>query len=135
MSVRIQGHRCHDGYLVLRTATGGAVREFAAQVGGVDLDVAHEGAGAVALDHRLYQFVLDQPSGRVADAQRTFQREGGQSGLGLADQIDRQKPHGQSQMGALEQGARDEERLWTWQTRLPLEVIMHRDQMPGRFLA
>jgi hypothetical protein len=39
------------------------------------------------------------------------QRQGGQAGLSLTDQVDRQKPYRQRQLGALEQRSGDEQGL------------------------
>ena len=47
--------------------------------------------------------MLEQSCGGVADAQQPFQGQGGQARLGLADQVNRQEPQSQRQLGAFEQ--------------------------------
>ena len=106
-----QRHGRDKGHLVFRAAPGFAARELPTQVGIIDLNLTFERIGAVALAHRLHQLVLDEPGGRIADTDLAFQGQGGQSRLGLADQIDREKPNRQRQMSALKQRARDQRGL------------------------
>ena len=101
-SLRAERERRDKWHLILRTAPGLAASQFATEIGIVHLDVAVQGLPGIPFDHGLHQFLLDQPSGRVTDAQLPFQSQGGQAGLSLADQVDRQKPDCQFQVGALE---------------------------------
>ena len=52
--------------------------------------------------------MVDEPCGGIAHAQVPLERQRRQTGLGLADQVDRQKPHGQRELGALQHGAGNE---------------------------
>ena len=108
MPVGIGRDRRDERHLVLRTATGLAAGQFAAQVGIVHLDVPGQRVAGVALGHGLHQLVVEKQGGGVADAQLPHHFEGGQAGLGQADQVDRQEPDGQRQVGGLEQGAGDD---------------------------
>ncbi len=99
--VRERG-RADEGHLDLRAPARGAADELAAEVGVVDLYGSAQHRGGLALDHRLHQLVVDQPGSRIIDPQIALQRQGRQPGLGLTDQINGQKPHGQSQFGGLE---------------------------------
>ena len=49
--------------------------------------------------------MLNEPGGGIADTQVALQGQRREPGLRLADQINRQKPYFQPQLGALEQGA------------------------------
>ncbi len=59
-------------HLVFGAAAGGAAGQFAAQVGVVHLDGALQCVQGIALGHGLHEFLLEQPGGRVADAQLPF---------------------------------------------------------------
>lgn len=63
------------------------------------------------LGHRLHQFVVDRPGSGVAHPQVAHERERRQPGLGLTDEVDREKPHCQEQFGALHHGAGDQRAL------------------------
>lgn len=96
---------------ILRASTGGSAATLAAQVGIVDVDLAFENIPRLALCHRAHQLVVDQPGRRVAHPQLSHERERRQPGLGLADEVDREKPDGQGQFGALHDGAGDQRGL------------------------
>lgn len=78
---------------------------FAAPVRIVELDDAAESSWAVSLGHRLHQLVLEQPGGVVGDAQLAPQRQGGDAVLVLRQQVHRQEPGPQRQLGLGEQCA------------------------------
>ena len=111
MALVVERDRADEGHLVLRTAPDRAAGQFAAEIGVVDLHGPAQHRGGLALEHRLHQRVMDQPGGRIADPEIAFQGQGRESGLGLADEINRQEPHGQSQLGGLEQGSGDQRGL------------------------
>lgn len=125
MALGVQGDRRDKGHFILRAPSGFAAREFAAQIDIVHLDLTNERILGLALGHRLHQLVLNEPGGGIADAQLALQGEGGQTGFGLADQIDRQEPNRQRQMSALAQGARDPRGLRA--ARLALKGPMRSD--------
>ena len=91
--------------LVLRAPADFATAALAAQVGIIDLDLAIENVTRLTIGHRLHQFVVDEPSGRIAHPEVALECERRQSGLGLADQVDRQEPGGQRQFRTLKDGA------------------------------
>ena len=105
--------------LVLRAPADFATAALAAQVGIIDLDLAIEHVTRLTIGHRLHQLVVDEPSGRIAHPEVALECERRQSGLGLADQVDREEPGRQRQFGALHHGAGDQRRLMS--TRLALE--------------
>jgi hypothetical protein len=87
------------------TPPGLAASQFTAEVSVIHLDVTTQGILGIPFDHRLHQFLLYQPSRGVTYAQLPFKIECRQASLGLADQINGQKPNAQRQVGTLEQGA------------------------------
>ena len=111
VSVIIERDRGEEGHLVLRSAPGGAVVEFAAEVGIVDLDGSAQHIVGFAFDHGLHQLMVNEPGGGITDPQVALQSQGREPGLGLADEVHRQKPHRQPQLGALEHAARDQRGL------------------------
>ena len=98
-------------HFVLRAPTDLAATAFAAQIGVIDLDCTFKHIAIFALGHDLHEFVVDQPRRRVAHPQLSLQCKGRQSGLGLADQIDRQEPDRQRQLGTLEHGTSNQRGL------------------------
>lgn len=60
------------------------------------------------LRHGLHQFVVYQPSRRVAHAQLALEGQRRQTRLGLTDEVNGQKPCRQRQFGRLKDGARDQ---------------------------
>ena len=104
------GHGCHDGHLVGRSAPARA-GFLATEVGVIELNQAAERGLAVMRAHRGHQLLMDQPGGAVRGADLAHERQGRQPGLGLADQVDRQNPDAQGQIGAVEQGARGQRGL------------------------
>ena len=92
-----------------------------APVGIVQMDDASQRLGVIALDHGMHQLVpgglplvvLDQPGGVGVDAQLPAQAQGRDAVLVpwglplvvLGQQVDRQEPDAQRQVGAREQGA------------------------------
>ena len=97
-----QGNGRHEGNLVLRTTSDLAARALAAEVRVIDLNFAFEEIAIFPIGHGLHQLVLHQPRRRVTHSQLAPERQCRQSRLGLADQVDRQKPGCQRQFGSLE---------------------------------
>src|SRR5450830_368280 len=106
-----EGDSCHEGHLVLRATSDLASHAFTTQVGIIYLDFSTERVASFTLSHGLHQFVLHQPGRRVAHAQLAFESQSRQARLGLADEVNRQKPYRQRQFGRLKDGARDQRRL------------------------
>ena len=96
---------------VLGTAAGLAPAALAAEVGVIDLDLYFKDIALLALSHRLHQLVLDQPGARIAHAELALQCQRREPRLGLADQVDRQEPHREGELGAVKDGAGDERTL------------------------
>ena len=67
MTLVVERDRADEGHLALRDPALSAADELAAKVGVVDLHgpAQHRSRGGLALDHRLNQLVVDQPSGRI----------------------------------------------------------------------
>ncbi len=107
----IQRYRRHERHLVFGASFGLAADEFAAKVGIVHLALSAKDVPSLPFNHRLHKLVVDPPSGGVADSQVALQGQGRQPGLGLADQVQGQKPRRQGQLGALKQGAGDQRGL------------------------
>ena len=105
--------------LVLRAAADFAAATLTAEVGVVELDLAVEDVACLAFGHRLHQLVVHEPGGRIAHPKVTLERQCRQLGLGLADEVDREEPHGQRQLGALHHSTGDQRSLVT--TVLALE--------------
>ena len=119
MPLIVYGNGSGKRHLVFRSAPGLATWVLAAQkIGIIRLGRALQGIQGFALQHRLHELVLDTPSGRIADAQMAFQRQCGQTGLGLGDQINSKKPEGQGQTDTLEKGAENQGGLVTTVKRL-----------------
>ena len=96
---------CGDDWnLVLGASAGLAASALAAEVSVVNLDSARQAMLGVTRSHRHHDLVVHQPGRGVTHADVTLQRQGCHTGLGLADEVDRQKPLGQRQLGACEQG-------------------------------
>ena len=101
----------HERRLVLGAAPGLAAGVLAAQVGVVQLHAASEPVLPFALRHGIADLVLQRPSGGVAHAEVALEGQRGQAGLGLAEQVDRQEPGAQRQLGVLEQATHRERGL------------------------
>ncbi len=100
----VGGYRCHDGHLVGRAAATHA-RSLTPEVGIVHLNRARERGFAVALRHRGHQFVANQPGRTVRGPQLAHQGQRRQAGLCLTEQVDRQKPGPQRQLGTVRERA------------------------------
>jgi hypothetical protein len=111
MTLVVERDRADEGHLVLRAPALSAADELTAMVGVVDLHGPAQHRGGLALDHRLHQLVVDQPSGRIADPEVALQRQGREPGHGFGDEIDRRELHDQSQFGGFEQGPGDQRGL------------------------
>jgi len=104
-------NRCHERNLVLRTPPCLAARSFAAQVSVIDLHLAMEHIAFFPLFHRPHQLVVDKPGSGITHSQIPLQSQRRQTRLGLADEVDRQEPHGQRQLGALKHRSGDQRGL------------------------
>ena len=91
--------RRQEGRLAVRAATALAAAGCPAQIGVVHLHEAPQRLAVIPLAHRLHQFVLEHPSRVVAHAQRAQQVHRREAILGLREQVDRQVPSGQRQLG------------------------------------
>jgi len=125
----------HERHLVLRSAPGLAAAALAAQVGIVDLHLTVEGVARLALHHRLHHLVVDEPGCRVAHPEVTLEGQRRQPGLGLADEVDRQEPGGQRQLGALHQGVGDQRGLVATGAALEQRMVTPVHPRTGRALA
>ena len=96
-----------EGHLVLRAPAGLATGTLATQVGVVDTHITREGALLLTLAHGLHQLVVQQPGGPPGDTHLAPQRQCGNLGLRLGDQVDRQEPLRQGQSGVLHERPRD----------------------------
>ena len=90
-------------HFVFRAPPGFAAAEFAAKIGIIDVDPAAERIVCITLGHGGHQLVLEHPCRGIVDPEQPLQGQSGQPGLGLADEVDRQKPNRQRQTGALEE--------------------------------
>lgn len=115
--------------LVLRAATGLAASALTTEVGIIDLNLAFEDIALLAFGHRLHQLVVNEPRRRIAHPQVPLEGECRQPGLGLADEVDREKPNAQGQFRALHHGARDQRGLMP--TSLALEQRVSSPAHPG----
>ena len=104
-------HRCDEGHLVLRAAAGLAAREFAAEVGVVNLHAPAEFAVILAQTHRLHDLVLHQPGAAVADSELAHELQRRNVVLGLGQQLHGQEPARQRQLAGLEDRAADQAAL------------------------
>jgi hypothetical protein len=84
---------------------------LATEVSVIELNEARQLVLALAPSHGVTDLVLQGPGGGVAHAELTLERQRGQAGLGLADQVDGQEPGAQRQLGVLEQAAGGQRRL------------------------
>ena len=101
MSRLVQGDGRDDGDLVLRSLACLATWEFSAEVGVIDLDLSPQQVGLLPISHRPQNLVVQQPGRVVVHAQVAAELQRGDPSLGLADQIEGQKPGGQWQLGGL----------------------------------
>ena len=76
--------------------------------------MAAEGVIRFALGHGFHELVLNEACSGIADAQITLQGRRGQARLGLADEVDRQEPNRQRQLGALEESSRNQRCRQLW---------------------
>jgi len=113
------GHKWH---LVFRATPDLAATALTTKVGIINLYRALQRIARFTLHHGLHQLVVHQPCGWIAYTQVTLERECRQAGLGLADEVDRQEPHRQWQLGPLKHGASDERCLMP--TRVALKDPM-----------
>jgi len=98
-------------HLVLRATPDLPSSALAAQISVFHLDFATEHVAGFTLCHGLHQLVMHQPGCGIAHAQLAFECECRQTGFGLTDEVDRQKPCRQRQLGRLKNGARDQRGL------------------------
>ena len=105
MTRRVQRDRSHDRNLVLRSSTRLAARSFSAEVGIIDLDLSPQHIDLISFAHGLEDLVVQQPGGVVVDAQMAAELKRGDTRFGLTDQVKRQKPCRQGQLGCLQDRA------------------------------
>lgn len=78
-----------------------ATCEFSAEVGVSDLDLSPQQVGLLLISHRPQNLVVQQPGRDVFNAKVATELQREDPSLGLADQIEGQKPGGQRQFGGL----------------------------------
>ena len=110
-AVGVQRHSGDVWHLVLRASSNLAACALATKLPVVELDAAVQVIAVVELRHGGDDPLMHQRCGWVAHADLAFERQRRQTRLGQADEIDRQKPDRQRQLGAVEQAARGEESL------------------------
>lgn len=113
-------HRCHKRHLVLRAAASLAAGTPPAQVGIVDHDAPIEFAALFAPAHRFHDLVLEQPGAAIGHAQLALELQGRDVVLGLREQLHRQEPARQGQLGRLEHRAADQAALLCAVRALPV---------------
>lgn len=128
MAGLVQRDRSHDRDLVLRSPSCLAARSFSAEIGVIQLDLSLQDVGLLPLSHGPEDLVVQQPGGVVVHPQTAAQLKGRDAGLGLADQVEGQKPLGQRQLGRLHDRAGcDGGLIPTGAALIPLEpAAMHK---------
>lgn len=76
---------------------------LATEVSVIDLYSARELVAGIPCGHGVVDLVVRRTGGGVAHTELALERQRGQSGLGLADEVDRQEPSAQRQLGVLHQ--------------------------------
>ena len=107
----VQSNCRYKRCLACRPSSSFATASFAAPVGVVELNNAVQRMPIIRFFHRLQQFVLHHPGRVVVDAKLAMQLHGRQTGLGDRQQMKRQEPGGQRQLGAGENAATDQRAL------------------------
>ena len=97
-------HRHHKRHLVFRSASAATARMLSPKIRIVDFHAPFQNAPAFPLRHHLHQLVLDQPRRRIAHPNVTHQLQRRDIVLALAEQVHRQKPAAQGQLGAGKDG-------------------------------
>jgi hypothetical protein len=92
---------------------------FTAQTRIIDLHETVQTARRLAIGHCLHQFVLHTPGRAVTDAQMAHQLQRRDIVLGLGEQVQRQKPGRQRQLGAGKDRVRGQTGLMTTGPTLP----------------
>ena len=101
MRIVVPRYRRYERDLVLGTAPDLAATAHPAEVGVTDLDTAVQQVAVFPLRQGRHQFVMDAPVGWIADPELVHQRQGRETVLGLAEQVDGEKPRGQRQFSRL----------------------------------
>jgi hypothetical protein len=114
----LHGH--DDGDLVVGAAPTRAANKFATQVRIIDLDAPVEFAPVFAHAHGLQDLVFHQPGTPVAHPELAHQLQGRDVVLGLAEQLQREKPAHQRQLAGLEHGPRQQAALVGAAAALPV---------------
>lgn len=99
-------HRLRDGGnnrdLVFRTATGLATIPLATKIRIINLNKIMQLPRRLDVGHQLHELVLDPPGGVVRHMQMTNEFQRRKIRLGLRQQVDREEPLRQMQLGALQ---------------------------------
>lgn len=101
----VQGDRRHEGHFVLRATTRLAPGALAPEVGIIQLHGPAQQSLSLLGGHGVVDLVVQQPGRGVAHPQIPLERQRGDAGLGLADEVNGQEPGRQRQLGVLHQGA------------------------------
>ena len=105
MTLLVERNSGHEGHLVLRTPSGFTASALPAEVGIIELNGAAQTMGSVLQGHGTVDLLVQQPGRGIAHPELTFEGQGRRPRLGLADQVDREKPGRQRQLGVLHQAA------------------------------
>ncbi len=101
----------HKGDFVLRAPARFASGALPTEVGVIQLHRTTEQSSGLLARHGAVDLVLQQPGGGIAHAQVSLEGQRRNSGLGLADEVDGQKPGGQRHLGVFHQGPRGQRGL------------------------
>lgn len=104
MAIFIGLHGGDKRELVLSAAPA-LSRPFTAEVGVIHLNASGKPFAVVALVHDMQNLLLELPGGVVSDAKLPGQLQCRDAAFALGQQVNRQKPGGQRQVRAMEDGA------------------------------
>jgi len=132
MRLRIDRDGSDKGHFVLGAPSRLAAGAFSAQIGLIGLYGTLQRVEYFAFQHGLHELVMDAPGRGVADTELALQRQCGQPGFRLADQVNRQKPARQGQAGPLKKGSGNQRSLVATMTALKrLARAAFQNGMPG----
>jgi hypothetical protein len=116
-------NRDDGGGLVLRAAPPLAATSLPAQVCVVYFDAARELAIGLGEAHASQELILDEPGGAVAHLALAGQLQGRDIAFGLGEQLHRQEPRSQRQLGGLEDRAADDAAVVLAAAALPVQPV------------
>lgn len=89
----VQRHRRDKRRLVFRASPAFSSPDAHPPIDVIQLDDAGQRCTVIPLFHGLHDLVLETPGSVVGHTNLPLQGQGGQTGLGLRQQMDGQKPH------------------------------------------